>query len=104
MSKKITDALITLDSAIQTLCGERKEITLLLPYIVRHEIFQENLNINTRLDSFRGMDSFTLYRNITIEPTKNETEQKLRGNIERAKKALEDAQNEYNTIIGEKNG
>lgn len=106
MSKRpILDAIVALDNEIKkAMPGRIPQYTLQLPYVIRHVIAMEASNPYNHHQQYRGKDSFTLYGNIIIEPTKDEAEERLRAKVERAKQLYEDAQKEYDTIIGGNNG
>lgn len=82
--------------------GMNPEMTIQVPYNIRMKLLAGCHSERIR-EELRGRTSFTLH-GINIEPTKNETEQKLREKLERAKRIYEEAQEEYNTIIGGTNG
>ncbi len=101
MNKPITDAILTFDQELRKFYPTNLGITIQLPYGLRQVIIMEN---ETMYNNIRGVDKFTLYGSITIEPTKDETEHKLRAKIEQAKKQLEQAQAAYDNIMGGTNG
>lgn len=104
-NRPIFDAIINLDGAIRKhTAGQPIEFYIQLPYNIRQLLIVEGQRMSPYSDNLRGRDWFTIMQHIHIEPTKDETEQKLRDKVERAKRLYEEAQKEYNAIIGETNG
>jgi hypothetical protein len=102
--KPLFDAIRQLSDAISKYKSNNTEFSILLPYGVRQMLINECESITHFPVAFRGTDSFTLFGLIHIKPTENETKEKLQSKVDRAKTTYEEAQKEYDTIIGGKNG